>query len=368
MPTETIEQPAPGTDLVAAFRAAAPTVRERKFWITLGIAFLAHSMLLLSLVRSAPRQIGDENAPPEAVAVSFVTEAELMDSTTGRDGAPPTPELQPPGAPPTPQQPPTPEAQPVQPAPPPPKAQPAEKAPPPPPQEKAAAAELDPPDPKPETQAPEAPPPADAPPDPAAPPTPKEDAKARAEAKTPTKEEARETPKTKPPENTREDSKETAETSLDLAKEMPDLLQLPDATSTSKSEQPARKQQKQAMRQPDMSMSPGQQMTTPSYNGRSAGVERPAGVTRSGANDDFARGVIRALRATMPQMSVVGRVRVRIILNDSGNIASVVMLDGSGNTDLNRAVVFSTKQASFPFPPPGANDADKTFTITYIYE
>lgn len=41
--------------------------------------------------------------------------------------------------------------------------------------------------------------------------------------------------------------------------------------------------------------------------GRSAAIGRPPGITRSGQNDDFGRGVVRALRQT-------GRVTVRLLL------------------------------------------------------
>ena len=49
-------------------------------------------------------------------------------------------------------------------------------------------------------------------------------------------------------------------------------------------------------------------MQQPFLGGR-GGVERPPGYTRSGENDDFARGVIRGLQGTMPQLrDTIGRV------------------------------------------------------------
>ena len=56
-------------------------------------------------------------------------------------------------------------------------------------------------------------------------------------------------------------------------------------------------------------------------------MSRPPGITRSGENDDFARGVIRALRQTMPAPTgALGRVTVRLLLNDNGSLVEVVLL------------------------------------------
>jgi protein TonB len=370
MTADVIEQPGEGTDLVAAFRAAAPTVRERRFWIMLSIAFLAHAMVLAGIVRSPPTQMGDPNAAPEAVAVSFVTEAELRDATTGAEGGAAAPAQQP-----TPQ---APAAQPPQPA------QPAQPSEPVQPQQAAEAAPPPPPEPKAPAETSEATPPAEAQKlakaeeVEAAPQTPtlrdtlpaeiavpEREAEKPQEKKQETQEKKQETQE-KQEDQGKQDAQRTQE---ELTKEKPDLLALPDpaVSGPPNRNQQAKKPQKQAMRAPDMMLPGKSQNMTTSLDGRSAGIERPAGITRSGANDDFARGVIRALRQTMPQMSVLGRVTVRILINMNGNIESVEVVNRSDNSDLNRAVVFSTKQASFPFPPNGATIADRTFTITYIY-
>src|SRR5262249_48334318 len=48
--------------------------------------------------------------------------------------------------------------------------------------------------------------------------------------------------------------------------------------------------------------------------GRDASVGRPPNITRSGENDEFGRGVVRALRRTMPGPSgVAGRVTIRLL-------------------------------------------------------
>ncbi len=90
--------------------------------------------------------------------------------------------------------------------------------------------------------------------------------------------------------------------------------------------------------------------------GRAAGASRPPGITRSGENDDFGRGVIRALRATMPPPNgTFGRVTVRLLLNNNGDLAEVQVLEPSGKPGLDQNVVFSTKQAYFPLPPSGCH-------------
>lgn len=349
MTTEVTSQTADGNELVAAFRAAAPEYADRKFWITLSFALTLHLLFLVGFLRSPTRQMGDPNTPSDAVAVSFVTEAELRDASTGSEGGPSTP----PPAEPAPQQQPPPEPQAQQqpetpPAPPTPPQPPAEAAPAVPPAPAPKAAEI----------AKEAEPPAAEEPPPLA-----ENTDAIAALPKETKKEE------KPPE-AKQKTEQKVDATKELEKELPELLELQDPAREARQaqkQQPARKQQQQAMRQPDMGMPNQPQMRMQSLEGREAGIQRPAGITRSGANDDFARGVVRALRQTMPQMNALGRMTVRIIINQNGNIESVEVLSRSENTDLNRAIVFSTKQASFPFPPNGATLLDRTFTITYIY-
>ncbi len=102
--------------------------------------------------------------------------------------------------------------------------------------------------------------------------------------------------------------------------------------------------------------------------GGGAGLQRPAGITRSGENDDFARGVIRALQTTMPQLrNTFGRVTVRIELNMNGNLVRTTVLKPSNVAGLDQSVVFATQQSSFPFPPRNAVPADLVFFVTYIY-
>jgi protein TonB len=103
--------------------------------------------------------------------------------------------------------------------------------------------------------------------------------------------------------------------------------------------------------------------------GSGAAFSRPAGITRSGENDEFGRGVIRALRKTMPYLgSMRGRVTVRFLLSNDGNLIEVRLVRSSGNPRLDQSVMFAVQQSSFPFPPANAPLVDRTFLVTYIYE
>lgn len=102
--------------------------------------------------------------------------------------------------------------------------------------------------------------------------------------------------------------------------------------------------------------------------GGSFAPTRPPGITRSGENDEFGRGVIRALQRTVPQLvNTVGRVTVRIVINPKGNLGSVDVLRPSGVGNIDQSVVFAVKQSSFPIPPDNSTDVDRTFFVTYIF-
>jgi TonB family protein len=99
-----------------------------------------------------------------------------------------------------------------------------------------------------------------------------------------------------------------------------------------------------------------------------SGVTRPAGISRSGENDEFGRGVIRALRQSMPAANgATGRVMVRIFLSEAGNLADVHLVQSSGNQALDQQVVFAVRMSSFPIPPPASSSADRTFLVSYLY-
>lgn len=124
----------------------------------------------------------------------------------------------------------------------------------------------------------------------------------------------------------------------------------------------------QSMRTTRLDLTPSRAALAAVAGSGGAGLERPAGITRSGENDDFARGVIRALQGTMPQLSdTFGQVTVRITLDINGNLINTEILSHSKVAILDQSVVFATKQTNFPFPPRNANSADLIFIVTYIY-
>jgi TonB family protein len=111
----------------------------------------------------------------------------------------------------------------------------------------------------------------------------------------------------------------------------------------------------------------GLDLTMPAMPSTS-GVTRPAGITRSGENDEFGRGVIRALRQSMPAANgAIGRVTVRIFLSEVGNLSDVQLVQSSGNSALDQQVVFAVRMSSFPIPPTASSLADRTFLVSYLY-
>ena len=113
---------------------------------------------------------------------------------------------------------------------------------------------------------------------------------------------------------------------------------------------------------------PAGAMLDGSSSGRSTGVSRPAGITQSGENDAFGRGVIDALRKTMPDSrGKVLRLTVRVILNAQGNLAEARVVTSSGYPMLDQDVLFSIKQSNFPIPAAGLKPVDWIFVVTYIY-
>jgi len=147
--------------------------------------------------------------------------------------------------------------------------------------------------------------------------------------------------------------------------------------SSEKSETPAKKQgetkpaPKPALKPPaklDLSVPFDLAIQGGTSGASASSATRPPGITRSGENDRFGRDVIRALKKTMPPLeSVTGKVKVRIFLDERGNVAWVRLVNGSGDRGLDDSVIFSVHQTSFPFPPKEATAADRTFLVTYIY-
>jgi periplasmic protein TonB len=113
------------------------------------------------------------------------------------------------------------------------------------------------------------------------------------------------------------------------------------------------------LRLPDASFAP---------MGRSAAFSRPPGITRSGENDEFGRGVIAALRRTMPANNARSQVTIRLLLSDKGNLIEVRLIRSGGDPILDQNVLFAVKQSNFPIPPVGSTEVDRAFMVTYIYQ
>lgn len=305
--------------------------RERNFWIALACAAVLHASLFIGAVNSKTKRLGDENGADNAISVSLVTEADLESRATVAEEPQP-----PPGQPPQPAQQPQPQQPPPQPE---------------------AKQEPQPPEPEPpkpeqqETKAEPAPQPEDVKP--------------------------AEKPELKASKQEDPDPIDDASDLLSLQNENPANVKSaetpkpkPKAETETPKAAPKPAPKKPQKKVASLDLSTPKNLMQPSFGGgRSAGLQRPPGITRSGLNDAFARGVIRALQQTMPQLvDVNGRVTIRILLSETGNVVEVRLLSGAKNSTLNQDVVFAAQQTSYPIPPTGSNLADRTFMVTYIYD
>jgi TonB family protein len=333
-------------DTVAAGpRASTARADDRRFAMYVLLALTLHALMLVSFNSGEPRRLGAEGGADDAISVSLITAKDLDGRATIEDRAAGLPV---PSAPPARTETPAPPA-PPQPEPP------AEATPPDvttPPEPTATATPPPPAAAEPTTDP--------APPAPLRPTLPEpalEPAPKAADAKpAPEKAEAKADPSpadappaakadTKPPER----PQKPAEAKPKPAEPKPKAAK-PERTETAK-----------------LDLTPPAIFQAP-VGGGGAGVQRPAGITRSGENDDFARGVILALQRTMPQLrNTFGRVTVRITLNMNGNLAGTVVMKPSSVAGLDQSVVFATQQSSFPFPPRNAKPQDLVFFVTYIY-
>jgi TonB family protein len=324
---------------------------DRRFFRFLAVAVVLHAMMLIRVNTGEPRRLGAEGGADDAISVSIITERDLQGRATVEDTAAglPVPPPSPPAAQPAPAPEPTP------------------------PVEQPRTAE-------PPAAAPAQPPPAPAPAPESTPteqPTPPASLRPTLpdEANEPAPKQAE--PKPTPEQNDPQKPAEAAAKPAEVTDETAKLLELPEPTPLKKPpEKPAEAKPKPAAPQkpaPKKTETAKLDLTPPAIfqapvGGGGAGVQRPAGITRSGANDDFARGVIRALQTTMPQLrNTFGRVTVRIELNMNGDLVRTTVLKPSNIAGLDQSVVFATKQSSFPFPPQNAVPADLIFFVTYIY-
>lgn len=300
--------------------------RDRAFPMWVAAAAACHLLFLVGLYTAPPKILGDPSGSSDGVSVEIVTEAEATGRATVREeaaGAPaPAPMPPAPQQVATPSQPPAPEVA----------ATPPPAAPSPPPVETAQQQAAVPP-PAVEPKAPDIAP------------------------------DVLKLDPTQPPAKAQEKQQERPPAkSTKPAEAKPAEPRPPEPKPRPKPEQQAKPQQNAKL---DLSMPPAV-MSAPGGGG--AGVSRPPGHTRSGENDAFFRGVVRALQIAMPQLrDTVGMVTVRIILDMNGNLVRTEVMSPSGVPGLDQSVVFSTKQASFPFPPRNAVPADLEFRVRYLY-
>jgi TonB family protein len=158
-----------------------------------------------------------------------------------------------------------------------------------------------------------------------------------------------------------------------LARQEPELLNLPDDLARQPPEPAPSKRPVEPQRPKQQRQEPSpkrDKAEPPVFTGdKFASFARPAGITRSGENDDFARGVIRALRQTMPPgRGSRGRVTIRFLLSTTGNLVDVQVVATTGDGELTQNVVFASKQSNFPIPPTNSTVPDRTFLVTYIYQ
>jgi TonB family protein len=321
---------------------------DRRFFRFLLVAFALHALLLIRVQTAEPRRLGAPGGADDAISVSIITAQDLNGRATVDDRAAGRPAPIPP--------PPTPQAT----TPPPP-------TPPTPPAEQPAPAE-------PQAAAAPPPPPAAAAPERAEKPTPPTSLRPTLpdEAIEPAPKVADPKPA---PEKTEAEKPSEQPTKSDTAADADKPVEKPlQKQKQAEAENPAEAKPKPPAKRPAQKTETAKLDLTPPavfqapVGGGGAGVQRPAGITRSGENDDFARGVIRALQSTMPQLrNTFGRVTVRIELNMNGNLVRTTVLKPSNIAGLDQSVVFATQQSSFPFPPRNAVPADLVFFVTYIY-
>jgi protein TonB len=301
-------------DRADAQGTGARAQRPSLFWIALASAALVHALLIFGVTLSHPRTVGDPNGDSKAIDVELVDSSDL---SMGEQASPPPGQQATPAQPQQPQQ---------------------EQQPQPEPQKEAE------PQKQPEPQKEPEPKPQDAqeptPPDKDTPDA--TDLPAPPLALAPT------------PEPALPESKETAK---------------PEHKAAPKAESKPAPKKSSPPKSVDLSVpyNLAIQGTTGDASGGSS-ASRPPGITRSGENDRFGRDVIRALKKTMPpSYGTRTRITIRIILDGNGNVGTLTLVQSGGKAELDQDILFSARQASYPFPPKNASVADRTFLVTYVY-
>ena len=123
---------------------------------------------------------------------------------------------------------------------------------------------------------------------------------------------------------------------------------------------------------------PCRSLTTPSSSacpirrfprpGHSAAFARPAGITRSGENDEFGRGVIRALRRTMPGSDSARPDHHPAVSCRRPAISSRCASSGAAAIQSwTRTWCLPPSNRASRSRPPAPPSVDRTFLVTYVY-
>ena len=330
----------------------APAPRDRSFWAGLVAALLVHSLVFLGLATHVPRGVGNPNGSADAINVDLVDDADLQRSSGGSSPGAEAPSADTPAEQAQAMSPPTPATPPVEPAPE--NQKPVDK-----PQPERVADKT-----QPENEL-----------------TGKEPAEKELAEPAPLPKSPPPPQKTKPPPKPAELKLKSALPADDL--DLSDLLSLkpsppqkmasaepvnPRPPQKTEAAKPSAKPAAPARPKVDLSLPSAGASFSESFSGKSAGFARPEGITRSGENDEFARGVIRALRQTMPEgRGTRSRLTVRITLSEIGNLAEVRLIHASIDPTLDQNVMFAIKQSNFPIPPGSLKPIDRIFLVTYVY-
>ena len=73
---------------------------------------------------------------------------------------------------------------------------------------------------------------------------------------------------------------------------------------------------------------------------------------------------LAALTARAGTLAIVGGT----LIDGNGNIGQLTLVSSGGKSELDQDILFSARQAAYPFPPKNASVADRTFLVTYVYK
>lgn len=102
-------------------------------------------------------------------------------------------------------------------------------------------------------------------------------------------------------------------------------------------------------------------------DGIPTGASRPSQITQSPENHEFGRGVIRAMKGTMPKSSTIGRITIKLLLDEKGKLQEIRTVKMEGDAQMERMVLDAARRTRFPMPPKDSTIIDRTFVVNYVY-